>query len=95
VVNNQLGYTTPANSGRSSPYATDLAKAIGSSINFTLRIDLTFQKGAPVVHVNGDSIEDVSRAVALATRYRNKFRKDVVIDLVVYRYAHFALRYKQ
>ncbi|SCZ87650.1 BZ3500_MvSof-1268-A1-R1_Chr2-2g05116 [Microbotryum saponariae] len=69
VVNNQLGYTTPASSGRTSFYATDLAKSIA----------------APIIHVNGDRVEDVARAMSLALAYQQKFKKDVVIDLVVYR----------
>lgn len=69
VVNNQLGYTTPASSGRSSFYATSL----GHSIH------------APVVHVNGDRIDDVARAVDLAVAYQREFKKDVIIDLIAYR----------
>lgn len=69
VVNNQLGYTTPGTQGRTSFYATDLAKSIA----------------APVLHVNGDRVDDVARAVSMAMSYRNKFRKDIIIDLVVYR----------
>ncbi|GAA5879230.1 hypothetical protein JCM3774_003528 [Rhodotorula dairenensis] len=69
VVNNQLGYTTPAVQSRSSFYATDLAKMVS----------------APILHVNGDKVDDVSRAMKLALAYQQKFRKDVVIDLVVYR----------
>ncbi|BGP41616.1 putative 2-oxoglutarate dehydrogenase E1 component DHKTD1, mitochondrial [Rhodotorula kratochvilovae] len=69
VVNNQLGFTTASTQGRSSFYATDLAKSIA----------------APVLHVNGDRVDDVARAVKLALAYQRKFRKDVVIDLVVYR----------
>ncbi|GAA6060666.1 hypothetical protein JCM10212_001222 [Sporobolomyces blumeae] len=69
VVNNQLGYTTPAVQGRTSFYATDLAKAIA----------------CPVLHVNGDRIDDVARCLKLAFAYQRKFRKDVVVDLVVYR----------
>ncbi|SCV70449.1 BQ2448_1843 [Microbotryum intermedium] len=69
VVNNQLGYTTPASSGRTSFYATDLAKSIA----------------APIIHVNGDRVEDVARAMSLALAYQQKFKKDVVVDLVVYR----------
>lgn len=63
VVNNQIGYTTPATQGRSSFYATDLAKMIA----------------APVLHVNGDKVDDVARAMKLALAYQQKFRKDVVI----------------
>lgn len=69
VLNNQLGYTTPATEGRTSFYATDIGKSIG----------------APIIHVNGEYPEDVSRAVSLALAFRNKFRKDVLVDLVVYR----------
>ncbi|GAA6044320.1 hypothetical protein JCM8097_004473 [Rhodosporidiobolus ruineniae] len=69
VVNNQIGYTTPAIQGRSSFYATDLAK----------------MTNAPILHVNGDKIDDVARAVKLALAYQRRFKKDVVIDLVVYR----------
>lgn len=63
VVNNQIGYTTPATQGRSSFYATDLAKMIA----------------APVLHVNGDKVDDVARAMKLALAYQQKFKKDVVI----------------
>ncbi|GAA5954715.1 hypothetical protein JCM3765_003866 [Sporobolomyces pararoseus] len=69
VVNNQLGYTTPAIQGRTSFYATDLAKSIS----------------APVLHANGDRIDDVARCLKLAFAYQRKFRKDVIVDLVVYR----------
>ncbi|CAG8509363.1 17737_t:CDS:10 [Funneliformis caledonium] len=69
VVNNQLGYTTPAQNARSSWYSSDIGKMIN----------------APVIHVNGDFPEDVARAVEIAFEYRNKFRKDVIIDLITYR----------
>ncbi|CAH1764844.1 3715_t:CDS:10, partial [Entrophospora sp. SA101] len=69
VVNNQLGYTTPAQNARSSWYCSDIGKIIN----------------APVIHVNGDYPEDVTRAVEVAFEYRNRFRKDVVIDLITYR----------
>lgn len=69
VVNNQLGYTTGATEGRTSHYATDMAKSIA----------------APCLHVNGDRIDDVARAMKLAVAYQQKFKKDVIIDLVVYR----------
>lgn len=69
VVNNNIGYTTPASSARSSLYCSDVAKMIN----------------CPVLHVNGDYPEDVVRAVEIAFKYRNYFRKDVVIDLLVYR----------
>lgn len=69
LYSNQLGYTTPAIQGRTSFYATDLAKSIS----------------APVLHVNGDRIDDVARCLKLAFAYQRKFRKDVIVDLVVYR----------
>ncbi|CAB4445777.1 unnamed protein product [Rhizophagus irregularis] len=69
VVNNQLGYTTPAQNARSSWYSSDIGKMIN----------------APVIHVNGDFPEDVTRAVNVAFEYRNKFGKDVIIDLITYR----------
>ncbi|KPV74148.1 uncharacterized protein RHOBADRAFT_54008 [Rhodotorula graminis WP1] len=69
VVNNQIGFTTASTQSRSSFYATDLAKMIS----------------APIVHVTGDRPDDVARAVKLALAYQRKFRKDVVIDLIVYR----------
>ncbi|KAG6330643.1 hypothetical protein ID866_8445, partial [Astraeus odoratus] len=64
-----IGYTTPASSARSSRYCSDVAKMIN----------------CPVLHVNGDYPEDVVRAVEVAFKYRNYFRKDIVIDLLVYR----------
>ncbi|KAF8498860.1 dehydrogenase E1 and transketolase domain-containing protein 1 [Gautieria morchelliformis] len=69
VVNNNIGYTTPASSARSSLYCSDVAKMIN----------------APVLHVNGDYPEDVARAMEVAFKYRNHFRKDIVVDLMVYR----------
>ena len=59
VVNNQLGYTTPAQNARSSFYCSDIGKIIN----------------APVMHVNGDFPEDVTHAMEVAFEYRNKFRK--------------------
>lgn len=69
VVNNQIGFTTTPDSGRSSYYSTDLAKAYG----------------CPVFHVNGDDPEAVTWVGHLATEYRRKFGKDVFIDLICYR----------
>ncbi|CAO3659061.1 unnamed protein product [Rhizopus stolonifer] len=69
VVNNQLGYTTPAQNARSSSYCSDIGKMIN----------------VPVVHVNGDYPEDVAKALDVVFEYRNKFRKDIILDLMCYR----------
>ncbi|XP_033198783.2 2-oxoadipate dehydrogenase complex component E1 [Bombus vancouverensis nearcticus] len=69
MINNQLGFTTPASRGRSSRYCTDLAKMIS----------------APVIHVNGDDPEMVIRAARIAFKYQRKFRKDVFLDLNCFR----------
>jgi 2-oxoglutarate dehydrogenase E1 component len=73
VVNNQVGFTTNPSKGRSGVYATD----VGKSIN------------APVFHVNADSMEDVQRTFKFAAELRQKFQRDVIIDLIGYRkYGH-------
>ncbi|MGB0881756.1 MAG: 2-oxoglutarate dehydrogenase E1 component [Vicingaceae bacterium] len=73
VVNNQIGFTTNYLDGRSSTYCTDVAKV-------TL---------CPVFHVNGDDVEAVIQTVKLAIEYRQKFNKDVYIDILGYRkYGH-------
>ena len=73
VVNNQLGFTTAPELGRSGVYATDVAKMVQ----------------APIFHVNGDDPEACVRVVRLAYEFRQAFRKDVVVDMVCYRrYGH-------
>ncbi|WP_219106570.1 multifunctional oxoglutarate decarboxylase/oxoglutarate dehydrogenase thiamine pyrophosphate-binding subunit/dihydrolipoyllysine-residue succinyltransferase subunit [Austwickia sp. TVS 96-490-7B] len=69
VVNNQVGFTTAPSSSRSSVYSTDLARTIQ----------------APIFHVNGDDPEACVRVAELAYEFRQKFAKDVVIDMVCYR----------
>lgn len=69
VVNNQVGFTTTPDSGRSTHYATDLAKGFD----------------CPVFHVNGDDPEAVVWVGQMAAEYRRQFGKDVFIDLMVYR----------
>mgnify|MGYP001941695255 FL=1 len=69
VVNNQVGFTTTPDQGRSTYYATDLAKGFD----------------CPVFHVNGDDPEAAAWVGQLATEYRREFGKDVFIDLICYR----------
>lgn len=69
TINNQIGFTTDFEDARTSDYCTSLAAAIQ----------------APVFHVNGDDPEAVVRCVEIATAYRQKFHKDVFIDMVCYR----------
>ncbi|KAF2897265.1 hypothetical protein ILUMI_08905 [Ignelater luminosus] len=69
VVNNQIGFTTPSDRGRTSRYCTDLAKMISS----------------PVLHVNGDDPELVLKAARVAFEYQRKFRKEVFVDMNCYR----------
>ena len=69
VVNNQIGFTTAPMYSRSSPYPTDLALMVE----------------APIFHVNGDDPEAVVHAARVATEFRQRFHRDVVIDMFCYR----------
>ena len=69
IVNNQIGFTTAPHFSRTSPYPTDIALMVE----------------APIFHVNGDDPEAVVHAAKVATEFRQKFHKDVVIDIFCYR----------
>ncbi len=69
IANNQVGFTTDPRDGRSTYYASDLAKGFEM----------------PIVHVNGDDAESCVAAIALALEYRARYKKDFLIDVVGYR----------
>ena len=69
VINNQVGFTTEPDQGRSCTYATDIAKMLE----------------IPIFHVNGEDPEAVAQVVAIAMDFRKQFEKDVVIDMYAYR----------
>ena len=69
IVNNQIGFTTSPRFARSSPYPSDLGKIVE----------------APILHCNGDDPEAVVHCAKIAIEFRQRFKKDVVIDLICYR----------
>jgi 2-oxoglutarate dehydrogenase E1 component len=69
VVNNQIGFTTLPTYSRSGPYCTEVAKMVQ----------------APILHVNGDDPEAVVHTARIATEYRQRFKRDIVIDMFCYR----------
>jgi 2-oxoglutarate decarboxylase len=69
IINNQIGFTTTPEEARSSPYATDLALSVQ----------------APIFHVNGDDPDAAIRVAKIAAAYRNRFKRDSVVDIFCYR----------
>jgi 2-oxoglutarate dehydrogenase E1 component len=69
VINNQIGFTTLPDESRSTPYSTDVARGVQ----------------APIFHVNGDDPEAAVRVLEIAFDFRQRFKKDVVIDMICYR----------
>ena len=69
IVNNQIGFTTPTRSARSTRYATDVARMLE----------------APILHVNGEDPEAVAQVALVALDFRARFGEDVIIDLYCYR----------
>lgn len=69
IVNNQIGFTTPPRNARSTPYATDVARMLA----------------IPIFHVNGEDPRAVAAAVQIAVEWRQRFHRDVIIDMYCYR----------
>ncbi len=69
IANNQIGFTTDPQDSRSTRYASDLAKGFD----------------VPIIHVNGDDVEACISAIRLAVAFRNKFQRDILVDLIGYR----------
>lgn len=69
VIDNQVGFTTNPENGRSSHYSSDTAKVLA----------------VPVIHVNGDDVESCVRAMDIAVRYRQEWKRDIVINMLCYR----------
>ena len=69
IVNNQIGFTTSPRFARSSPYPSDIAKMVE----------------APILHVNGDDPEAVVHCARIAVEFRQKFNRDIVVDMICYR----------
>ncbi|PWU15433.1 MAG: 2-oxoglutarate dehydrogenase subunit E1 [Bdellovibrio sp.] len=73
AIDNQVGFTTSPENGRSSHYCSDVAKVIG----------------IPVLHVNGDDVESCVRALQMAVRFRQEWGRDIVVNVICYRrYGH-------
>ena len=73
IINNQIGFTANPTDSRSTQYASDLAKSID----------------APIFHVNGDDVEAVVKISNIVSKYRQTFKKDIVLDVICYRkYGH-------
>lgn len=69
IINNQIGFTTTPSKGRTGLYPTDLVKTVD----------------APILHVNADEPELVDLALEFAVEYRQKYKKDIAIDIIGYR----------
>lgn len=69
IVNNQLGFTTEAEYGRSSHHTSDVGRVVGT----------------PVLHVNGDHPEEVARAASIALDYQRQFERDIIVNMICFR----------